>query len=208
MTNRNSLGVVGFATAWIVIFGLLTVAPSSANEPAQPHAKTAAPGSEPTAAEADAFIANSEEKLFDLAVKAQRAAWVQENFITDDTEQIAADAGEAATNLTVQVAKEAHRYDHAKLSPVNARKLLLLELAIGFPAPADPKESKELAQVEASLDGDYGKGKWCTDGANANGEKPKCLDVTAVRKLMANSRDPAELKRAWVGWHAVGAPMR
>src|SRR5271154_6818651 len=177
MTNRNSLGVVGFATAWIVIFGLLTVAPSSANEPAQPHAKTAAPGSEPTAAEADAFIASSEEKLFDLGVKAQRAAWVQENFITDDTEQIAADAAEAATNLTVQVAKEAHRYDHVKLSPVNARKLLLLELAIGFPAPADAKESKELAQVEASLDGDYGKGKWCTDGANANGEKPKCLDV-------------------------------
>ena len=210
MTNRNSLGVVGFATAWIVIFGLLTVAPSSANEPAQPHAKTAAPGSEPTAAEADAFIASSEEKLFDLGVKAQRAAWVQENFITDDTEQIAADAAEAATNLTVQVAKEAHRYDHVKLSPVNARKLLLLELAIGFPAPADPKESKELAQVAASLDGDYGKGKWCPDGntSNANGEKPKCLDVTAVSKLMATSRDPEELKRAWIGWHAVGAPMR
>ena len=25
---------------------------------------------------------------------------------------------------------------------------------------------------------------------------------------MATSRDPAELKRAWLGWHAVGAPMR
>ncbi len=25
---------------------------------------------------------------------------------------------------------------------------------------------------------------------------------------MANSRDPEELKKAWIGWHAVGAPMR
>src|SRR5260370_41489899 len=25
---------------------------------------------------------------------------------------------------------------------------------------------------------------------------------------MAKSRDPEELKRAWIGWHAVGAPMR
>ena len=36
----------------------------------------------------------------------------------------------------------------------------------------------------------------------------KCLDVTAVGKLMAESRDEAELKRAWLGWEAVGAPMR
>ena len=26
--------------------------------------------------------------------------------------------------------------------------------------------------------------------------------------LLATSRDPEELKRAWIGWHAVGAPMR
>src|SRR2546422_4467942 len=38
----------------------------------------------------------SEQQLFDLGVKASRAGWVQENFITDDTEQIAAEAGEAA----------------------------------------------------------------------------------------------------------------
>jgi peptidyl-dipeptidase A len=84
-----------------------------------------------------------------------------------------------------------------------SRKMLLLKLATSFPAPADPKEQKELAQIMASLDGDYGKGKWCpgTDPA-------KCLDVTAISKLMATSRDPEELKRAWLGWHAIGAPMR
>ncbi len=127
----------------------------------------------------------------------------RKTFITDDTEQIAADANEALNTASAKFAKQAHRFDQVQLSPELARKRLLLELAAGFPAPDDPKAQKELAQILASLDGDYGKGKWCPDG-----EKKPCLDVTAVGKLMATSRDPEELKRAWLGWHAVGAPMR
>ncbi len=168
---------------------------------AQAQASTNAPP--PTPEEAKKFIETAEQRLFDLGVKAQRASWVQENFITVDTEQIAADANEEANTAATQFAKQAHRFDHVQLSPELARKRLLLELSAGFPAPDDPKAQKELAQLLSSLDGDYGKGKWCPDGAN----KP-CLDITAVEKLMATSRDPAELQRAWLGWHAVGAPMR
>jgi peptidyl-dipeptidase A len=156
-----------------------------------------------TVAEATAFVDDAEERLFDLGNKAQRASWVQENFITEDTEQIAADAGQELNALTVELAKKAHRFDGLRVSPELARKLLLVKLSIGFPAPADPKEQKELAQVAASLDGDYGRGKWCPSG-----EKDKCLDITAIERIMATSRDPVELKRAWMGWHAVGAPMR
>jgi peptidyl-dipeptidase A len=157
----------------------------------------------PTEREAQAFLDDAESRLFDISVKASRASWVQENFITDDTEQIAADLGEQANTLSAELAKKAARFDGLKLPPVMARKMLLLKLASGFPAPNNSKEQKELAQIAASLDGDYGKGKWCPDSDPA-----KCLDVTAVGKLMANSRDPEELKRAWIGWHAVGALMR
>ncbi|HYU23360.1 MAG TPA: M2 family metallopeptidase, partial [Candidatus Dormibacteraeota bacterium] len=166
-------------------------------------AKEPGKGASVTAAEAQKFIADAEQRLFDLGVKASRAGWVQENFITDDTEQIAAETGEALNTASTKYAKEAHRFDGLQLSPELARKRLLLELAAGFPAPDDPKAQKELAQILASLDGEYGKGKWCPEG-----EKEKCLDVTAVEKLMAESRDPEELKRAWTGWHAIGAPMR
>jgi peptidyl-dipeptidase A len=166
-----------------------------------PQSQTADPPATPE--EAQKFIETAEQRLFDLNNKAGRASWVQENFITVDTEQIAADANEEANTAATQYAKQAHRFDHVQLSPELARKRLLLELSAGFPSPDDPKAEKELAQVLSSLDGDYGKGKWCPDGAN----KP-CLDVTAVTKLMATSRDPEELKRAWIGWHAIGAPMR
>jgi peptidyl-dipeptidase A len=176
---------------------------TSVSRAQQPASKDGGKKAAPTAEEARKFIEDAEKDLFELSLKASRASWVQENFITEDTEQIAADAGEVVNTASTKYAKQAHRFDGVKLSPELARKRLLLELATGFPAPDDPKAQKELAQILASLDGDYGKGKWCPEG-----DKGKCLDVTAVEKLMAESRDAEELKRAWVGWHAIGAPMR
>jgi len=194
--NFMRLVIVGIA---IAVLGMGAEAQEKA-----PSGETAnATIEKPTAAEAKAFVEEAERRLFDLGVKASRASWVQENFITDDTEQIAADASQEANAATVELAKKARRFDGLQLPMELQRKLLLLKLSAGFPAPANEAEQKELAQVAASLDGDYGKGKWCPDG-----EKGKCLDVTAIEKLMAESRDAAELKRAWIGWHSVGAPMR
>lgn len=157
----------------------------------------------PSPGEATKFIDQAEQDLFTLGVKAGRADWVAQNFITDDTEQITADASEAFNTAATQYAKQAHRFDGVQLPPELARKRLLLELAAGFPAPGDPKAQKELAQILASMDADYGKGKWCPDGPHE-----PCLDVTAIEKLMATSRNPDELRQAWLGWHVVGAPMR
>jgi len=160
-------------------------------------------GAKPTVDEAKAFLADAEAQLFELGVKASRAQWVQENFITEDTQQIAADAGEKLNTLSANLAKKAKRFDGIQPPPEMARKMTLLKLAAGFPAPNDPAAQKELALVAASLSADYGTGKWCPDGVDK-----KCLDVTAIGRLMATSRDADELKRAWIGWHAVGAPMR
>lgn len=150
-----------------------------------------------------AFLADAEKQLDDLNVKASRASWVQSNFITDDTEAIAADANQQLNTLSAALAKKTREFDGVTLPAEARRKMLLLKLATNFPAPDDAKDQKELARLLASLEGDYGKGKWCPEAATT-----KCLDVTAVGALMATSRDPEELKRAWIGWHAVGAPMR
>ncbi len=171
---------------------------------AQEHAAVKQEGAAPTTEEAKAFLDDAEARLFDLGNKAQRAAWVQENFITDDTNQIAADASEVLNTLTVELAKKAHRFDSLKLPPVMARKMLLVKLSIGFPAPSNAVEQKELATISTSLGADYGKGKWCP----AAGVDSKCLDITAVEHILATSHDPEELRNAWIGWHAIGAPMR
>jgi len=181
--------------------GLILAGFAAAQNPAA--AKTSGKKSSPTVAAAQEFLDEAESRYFDLTNKAQRASWVEENFITDDTEEIAAQANQELSAFSAEMSRKAHEFDSLTLPTEMARKMLLLKLSAGFPAPADAKEQKELSQVLASLDGDYGKGKWCPSG-NAS----KCLDVTAVGKLMATSRDPEELKRAWMGWHAVGAPMR
>src|SRR5713226_5666559 len=167
------------------------------------HSPQQSKGTAPTVAEASKFADEAEKRLFDLQVKASRASWVQENFITDDTEQVAADANEALDAATTELAGKARRFDGLKLPEGVARKLKLLKLSSIFPAPRNSADQKELAKLAASLDGDYGKGVWCPDG-----EKGKCLDVTAIERLMATNRDPEQLKRAWLGWHAIGAPMR
>jgi peptidyl-dipeptidase A len=191
---------------WIAAMGLVGGYASAASAQEKTHNNVrrvdeARLSAQPSESEAKSFLDDAEKRLLELGVKQQQAAWVQENFITYDTEAIAADAGEALNTLSVGLAKQAARFDKVKLPPVMARKMMLLKLASGFPAPDNAGEQKQLATILASLDGDYGKGKWCPEAG-------KCLDVTAVGKLMAESRDPEELKRAWIGWHAVGAPMR
>src|SRR5690348_18344329 len=79
----------------------------------------------PTPEEAKRFIEHAEQELSDLGLKAARAAWVQANFITFDTENIASDAEEAANTAATNYAKLAHRYDKVTLPPELARKRLL-----------------------------------------------------------------------------------
>jgi peptidyl-dipeptidase A len=138
-----------------------------------------------------------------LKSRRNRAAWVEDNFITVDSEQMAADANQELTAKAVLLSRAAHRFESISLPPELGRKILLLEISTLLPSPADPALQKELAGIETSLEGDYGKGNWCPYGSQA-----KCLDVTALGQLMATSRDPEELKKAWSGWQAVGAAMR
>jgi peptidyl-dipeptidase A len=159
--------------------------------------------SAPTVAEAEKFMAGAEGRLNDLGLRAQRASWVQSNFITDDTEVLSADTNKDYIAAVTELAEAARRFDNVQKPEALARKFALLKLALVLPAPADPNERDELTKIAASMEGDYGKGKWCPDG-----EQGKCLTLDDMEPIMANSRDPEELKRIWLGWHTVSPPYR
>ncbi len=161
------------------------------------------PSGSATKDEAEKFLADAEKRLLDLNVKAGRADWVKSTFITDDTEALAADANDNLIAATTELAEQARRYENVDLSPDSKRKLKLLKLSLTLPAPKDPKERNELTKIAASMEGEYGKGKYCPDGENG-----KCLSLPDLEQIMANSRDPEELKKAWVGWHQISIPMR
>jgi len=159
------------------------------------------PKSKPTVADAEQFMKQAETRLNDLAIKGNQATWVQSNFITEDTEALAADAIDEATAATTELAEQAKRFDGLQMPPELARKFMLLRLLLTAPAPKDPALRKEMTQIGTSLEGDYGRGKYC--------RKPDdCLDITAIEKLMSESRNPDELKDVWIGWHKISPPMR
>jgi len=153
--------------------------------------------------DAERFLADAEKRLLDLNIKAARADWVKSTFITDDTEALAADANEAVIGATTELAEQSRRYENANLSPEGKRKLKLLKLSLTLPAPKDPAERAELTKITASMEGDYGKGKYCPDG-----DKGKCLGLTELEEIVGSSRDPEELKRVWLGWHQIAKPIR
>src|SRR5437764_5524215 len=92
-----------------------------------------------TIAEAEAFMKKAEAELQDWGVRAQRADWVEQNFITDDTEALAAQAQEKLIAVTTQIALDARRFDHLKMPPELARKFKLLKLSLAAPAPNNDK---------------------------------------------------------------------
>ena len=99
-----------------------------------------------------------ETDLLASSNEANRAAWIQETFITDDTEAISAKANERLLTKTNEFVVAARRFDGLQMPPDLARKFMLLRLN---GSPTDPKLVAELTQVASSLDGMYGKGKYC-----------------------------------------------
>jgi peptidyl-dipeptidase A len=160
----------------------------------------------PGVEEAQKFLDDAEARLLAASIEAGRASWVQSTHITLDTEALAAKASERQIALSVELAKKAAQFDQANLPPEMARKMRLLKQQLSLAAPADPKLSEEVTQIATRMEGVYGKGKYCRETAPAGQEK--CLDVVGITRVMASSRNAAELLDVWRGWHAISPPMR
>ncbi|WP_159715770.1 M2 family metallopeptidase, partial [Geminicoccus flavidas] len=158
--------------------------------------KVAAPG----VAEAQAFVDEAEAQLARARELWNRTLWVKQNFITFDTDLLAANATENYNNLIVGLLGRAKAFDGLDLPDELARKLALLKRQIDVPPPDDPVKSAELARLTTELDSMYGQAKYCKAG--------KCRDLDELSELMRTSRDEAALLDAWTGWHGIAPPMK
>jgi peptidyl-dipeptidase A len=175
------------------------------------------------------FVDDVEANLRRLWVARDRANWVNENFITDDTDALAAAGEEVTAGYVGDAILRSKRFDpiRAQLPADVARKLYLLSTAQIVPAPRDPKARAELAAIETSMTSLYGKGQYCPPDSSpllkyvkgeagkanaraaAAGEGAKrCLRLGELSHVLATSRDFGELVEAWKGWHAIAVPMR
>ena len=144
----------------------------------------------PTAAEADKFVADAEKSLAEFSVFNAQVQWINNTYITEDTDAVAAKVGAEGTEMSVKLASEAARYMNAPgLSYDTKRKLDILRGGLVLPAPATPEAAKELNDIATRLNSTYGKGKGTLDGKPINGS-----DIEAE---MGTIRDPAKLAEMW-----------
>jgi len=166
------------------------------------------PAGAATGEEARAFVEKAEVELLELAALSERASWIQNTYITDDTEQMSAYHESRVNARQVELAKEAARFDGVAVPPEVARKLVLLKTGLTLAPPSDPAAAAEVARIKSSMEGAYGKGKWCPATKTGDEGEDGCLDITALTRLLKKSRDPKLLLDIWKNWHAVGAPLR
>ena len=121
-------------------------------------------------ADAREFLDESQARLADLYEKSGRAAWVQSNFITYDTQILAAEASSEVIAEVVRLAKEATKFDDLDLPYDDRRQLEILKNALTMAAPSDPAKTKELTTIASELEALYGKGEYCP-------EDGECLDL-------------------------------
>jgi len=158
----------------------------------------------PTAADAKAFLDNANQTSLKLGIEQGRAGWVQQTYITDDTEALSAKALQAAVDASARFAKEATKFDKVDVPADQRRQLTLLKTSLTLVTPADAKASDELTAIVARLESAYGKGKWCPDP----GKPDDCKNIDDITKILATSRDPKAQREAWEGWHTISPPMR
>ena len=188
-----------------------------------------------TVASARAFMEQTEKDLRRLWVKSERAAWINRNFITSDTQEIVAEAEREKLTFMSAAIKKAKRFLHLKMPTKLARKFKLLTLAERLPAPSDPRKTAELASITSSMTATYGKGKYCPEKNSAlrkelkrinKGSKQKSKAVEQALKcsaygkpgsgaslgllsgLIAKSNNEKALREAWVGWRRIAPPLR
>ncbi|WP_394822609.1 M2 family metallopeptidase [Pendulispora albinea] len=198
------------------------------SEPSTSAGSSASKDAPATAEEAQRFVAQVDRDLRKRWVARDRAMWVNQNFITDDTESMAATGESDTAEYVTRAIQEATRFDKVPgIAPEVQRQLLLLKLAQIIPAPSNAKERDELAEIEAWMTGAYGKGKYRPPGGSplakaagkylkADASKAKAPAGKAdtsytlgdLSRVLSKSRSYDELAEAWTGWHSISAPMR
>jgi len=150
-----------------------------------------------SAAAAVEFVREAEGRLAAANVEQQRAEWIAQNFITHDTQMLAAAANQKQITLGVELAKQAATFDAVGDAPYDVRrKLDLIKLSLTTPGPSDPKKTAEMAKIAAEMEAMYGTATF--DG----------LDVEAITKIMQHEREPRRLVEVWRGWHSIARPMK
>ena len=154
-----------------------------------------------TESDVEAFLQRVELEDKTLGPIVSSAYWIGSNFITYDSQKVVADYGKRYQLLALERARQASAFDGVEVSEENRRKLNLIKSSFVMPSPLDDELAGEISAISAELDAMYGSGQHCFADDD-------CYDLEAFENIIDNSKDPAELLKAWEGWRNIGKPMK
>ena len=154
-----------------------------------------------TVEEASLFVQDAEVQLLELWKESGRAAWIQNNFISHDTNAMSARANEQVMAATIDLAGKAARFNDVELPPQLSRKLLKLRTSSAAIAPSNSDLQAELSRIMTEMESVYGTGEYCRDDG-------QCLSLPVMERLFGEIRETDELLAMWEGWRRVGREIR
>jgi len=156
---------------------------------------------QPTPEQAREFLDEYETTATKEGPIISSAYWIASNFITHDSQVVAADYGKRYTLKGLEDARRAASFDAIDVEPLDRRALNLIKNGFTMPPPLDDELAGELSLIMTELEAMYGTGKHCFT-------ENDCYDLEGFENIIDNSRDPDELLRAWSGWREIGKPMK
>ena len=179
-----------------IIFAALALAACSGGQSNQDANETAT-----TTLTAEEFIDQVNRETAELNKESGAAYWVNATYITHDTSLLAAKATEKGLEFQSRIVAESKKYAGADMDADTARQMKLITAGTTLPAPSNKQDQAELAKITTEMGDLYGSAKYCR-------EDGECLAETDLIRIMAESRDPAELLDAWAGWRTISPPLR
>lgn len=181
-----------------------------------------APGADSaTAADAAAFVERVENTYAEASEESARIAWINNTYITYDSDWLAAKNGAEITKLAVDFANEAKKFNGLELPADVARKIEFIKQGVTIPAPSTKGAAEELSDIATRLGSRYSTGRIDLTGEFAadrlaaalkpvrdpRGDNPEAdLSGDKIRQdetelLMRQLRDPEMLAAVWTAWH-------
>lgn len=151
-----------------------------------------------TVADAEAFLEGAESEFREFYEFASRTAWVQNNFITYDTNWLLQRMGAQSTELAVRYATETAQFADLDLPEDLQRKMTALRAGITLPSPNDAEAAARLSELTTRMGASYSAGLMEIDG--------EMVDHNELESIMRTSRDPEFLSFVWNGWREAYGP--
>src|SRR5690349_13726690 len=91
----------------------------------------------PTTADAKSFLDNVNQTMLKLGIEQSQAGWVQQTYITDDTDAVAAHANQRYIDAVARFVKDTPRFEKLDLPADERRQLNVLKTSLVMVTPSD-----------------------------------------------------------------------